>query len=453
MMSYGITRSPMLQTAKQRLQALLKIPFVVSVAKFQVGTIVLILLGFVSSVLYARLLGVGQYGLYAVVSAFTGVMSMVTRFGQEATLATFLSEAYGRRDREEAARVLRYFVQSTAISLLIYTFLYLLAPVLAQHFQGNAQIGVLARILIINTILQSPAVLAFLVLQMNRQIGLVATLEGTRTALQLGLSVLLVAMGYGVVGMLVGTTVVSIVYVPICLWLYSRTAGKLGFPTLGSMLRTSLQPDTWSHFCQGLWIALDQNISKNLYPNAFYLLLNATASLEVVGLFRLALSLGDLPGNLLMPGITRTAAVSIPSIVGQNRKALRSSSIKLIQGTMGLIFVGVAGAAVCVPIFLPYVYGIKYIGAIPAFLIIVTHNIFTAVHVVSVPLARVFKRVWAIVVVNATGIAVSVGVYYLLLFCGISPLISISLALVYFHAHSLSLYAYLWTVARRQLHV
>jgi O-antigen/teichoic acid export membrane protein len=439
----------MLQTAQQRLQALLKIPFVRSVAKFQVGTIALILLGFVSSVLYARLLGVEQYGLYAVISAFTGVLSIVARFGQEATLATFLSEAYGRRDSEEAARVLRYYVQSTALSLLIYAALYFLAPLLALQFQGDADIGVLARILIINTILQSPAVLAFLVLQMNRQIGLVATLEVARTALQLVFSILFIVLGFRVVGMLMGMVLVSIIYVPICLWLYQRTAAKLGFPTFGTMLSTCLRRDTWTHFSQGLWIAFDQNISKNLYPNMFYLVLNATASLEVVGLFRLALSLGDLPGNLLMPGITRSAAVSIPNIVGQNRKALKSSSIKLIKGTMALIVAGVVGAAVCVPLFLPHVYGEKYIGAIPAFLIIVTHNIFTAVHVVSVPLARVFKRVWAIVVVNITGIAVS-GLLYLVLLYVCSPLISISLALVYFHAHSLSLYVYLWTVARKQ---
>ncbi len=433
----------------QRIRTLFAIPFVQNVAKFQIGTTILIATGFVSSIIYARLLGVEQFGLYAVVSAFTGLITIITRFGQETTLTTFLPEAFGRKDTQDIARALRYFIQSTALSLVLYAILFIWAPQLAHLFQGNPQIGILARFLIINTMLQSPAVVAFLVLQMNRQVGLVTILEDTRAILQVGLGTFLILRGYGLEGVLIGTTAISAIYVPLSLWLYERTAKKMHFPSLWSIFATSLNRGTGDHFWQGLWIALDQNIMKNIYPNLFYLALNATASLEAVGIFKIAMSLADVPGNLVMPGITRTSSVSIPHIVGQNRKALKSSCIKLIKGSMALIVIAVVGAMICIPIFLPFVYGKQYIPAIPIFLLLVPTNIFAAMHVVSVPLARVFKRVWAIVIVNLTGVLLA-----LALFSGLhlilSPLIAMALAISYFYLHTLLIYVYLWQVVKRQ---
>lgn len=425
-----------------------KVPFVQSVATFQAGSIAMTLIGFASSIVYARFLGVEQYGVYAVVSSFAGLVGIVGSFGQETTLVTFLAEAAGKRHEEEIHRVLRYFLQSSAVSSLTFVLLAIAAPALADMLQDDASIGTLSRILLMNSALQFAPVLAFLTLQLEHRVGLVALFENIRSLAQLLLATALLVLGLGVKGILLAGLTVSAAYVPLSLMLYRSSARALGFPSLCSLLQNILAGGTSTYIRQGLWIAMDRNVSTNIYPHLFFLVLNSTTSLQVVGFFRLALRLAQLPLQLLMPGITRVSAVTIPMIAGRDRRALKSACVKLLKGTMGLMVLAAICAALLVPPLLPYVYGAAFTPSVPAFLLLLPASILAALHVASVPLSRVFCRVWAMIFFNVTGIIGGL-LTYIVLYRTIEPLIAIAVGVVIYQALSLLLYLDIFLLMHR----
>ncbi len=409
---------------------------------FQMGSIVMLLTGFASSVMYARLLGLKEFGLYSIISAFVGIFGILASYGQEGTTMIFLSEAVGKKDRKAAARVLRYYVQMTCFGTVAYICVFLLAPLLSEALQHNATIGSYGRLVLLNTMLQPISTLAFLALQLEHRIKTVVILEAGSDIAQLILSTVFLLLGWGVPGLLLGTLIVSVVSFPCLLWLYNASAKRQGFPTLWETLSTIGQGETAMYVRQGFWVALDQNIGKNLYPNLFYIVLSATVSLETVGLFRLAMRLAGLPLSLVMPSITRMTGVTIPRIASGDPDALFSSIRKVLLGTLGLVFVISCAAAIIVPPLIPYVYGASFAKAGPIFIALLLPNFLSSSHVLSVPLLRLMKRVWMISLTNLVGMGIAVISYYALL--TLLPAVwSVCVSITVFQTVSLFLFAYI----------
>ena len=107
--------------------------------------------------------------------------------------------------------------------------------------------------------------------------------------------------------------------------------------------------------------------------------------------------------------------------------------------------VAVAGAAICVPPLVPVVYGSEFSGAIGAFLFMLPINLLFAFDTVAMPIARLYKKMLAVIVVTLTGVLIGIGLYYLLAPL-ITPLYAISSSIVYYYIHALLLYAYLYWV-------
>lgn len=420
-----------------------RIPFVRHAATFQIGSIVMTATGLLSSVLYARLLGIEQFGLFAVVSSFTGVICIIASFGQETTLVTFLSEAVGRKNQTDTETVLRYFIQSTLLAVALYAVLFILAPILAAYLNSGETVGGLARLLILNTALQSPPVLVFLMLQIRGQVALVTILENIRALLQVGFSIVFLLLGHGVEGIIWSMLIVSVIYLPVCAVLYRRHARILGFPHMKMLLQTFHHGGTAPYFRQGLWIAFDRQISRNLYPNLFLLVLEKTSSLSVVGLFRLALRLGSLPAEMITPNITRLSAVTIPKLAAQSTERLKEACLKLMKGMLGIISLAILGVALIVPPLVPVVYGAQFSESILPLLIILPFNFISAFSVATIPVARIFKKVWMLTVSNSLGIVVGLSGFFLLREL-IGPLNAMSASILLYHINSIVLALVLW---------
>lgn len=416
--------------------------FVRRVATFQVGFLVSVGIGMLSSVVYPMLLGPRQYGLYAVVMALAGLLSIIVSFGQEVTLTTFLSEAVGKKDRTAIQTVLAYFAQATFAASILYALLIIIAPY-AGLLQGNASVGLYARWVLLNSALQFPAVLLFITLQLGHHIRLITILENIRTALQFGLSTLLIVQGWEVMGILIGTLAISILYVPLCILLYRRYAKDANLPGLRDILRNMRRGGTRTYFAQGLWIAIDRNTVSNLHPNILIMLLGATASLEVVGIARLGLRLAMLPATFLAGSIARVASVTVPQLLVKDRKNFASAAIKLIFGSVGLHALAGIGAAILIPPLIPYVYGTEFRAVIPVLLIMLPLNLFTSSHMISIPLLRLSKKIYMNTLNFALGLGIAIA-GFLVLRTMIDPLIAFSLAVLYVHAHGILIYLYIW---------
>lgn len=429
-------------TIFRRLYKLRGVPFVQNFAKLQIGTVINMATGFVSLVVFPRVLGLEMYGLYAVVAAFAGLLSFFCAFGQETTCAIFFAEATGKKDRDAQQSVLRYFVQSWLLTVVVSIVLMLIAPWLGASIEGNALVGDYARLIILNMVLQAAPTLSFIMLQNYQEINTLVVWENTRTVLQFALSTALLLMGWGIAGILLGPLIVSIVYFPLCLLQYRRIARERNLPFLSQIVGSVTRIDTGKFFVQGLWITLDRNISGNLYPNLFIMLLNATTTLENVALFRLALRLASLPGSLIMPNVSRLATVYIPKLIGSPAALIKSNCIKLVKGAMGLTFLVCMGAAVCIPLFWPLVYGTEFTAAIPLFLVLLPLNLMAVTHVASVPLLRVLGKTWSMIAVNILGVALACGGYYVLL-PWVAATYAMAIAVLMYNLHTLLLFAYI----------
>ncbi len=429
-------------TIFRRLYKLRGVPFVQNFAKLQIGTVISLGTGFVSLVVFPRVLGLEMYGLYAVVAAFAGLLGFFCAFGQETTCAIFFAEATGKKDSAAQQSVLRYFVQSWLLTVVVSVVLIAIAPWLGASIEGNVLVGDYARLILLNMVLQAAPTLSFIMLQNYHEINTLVVWENTRTVLQFALSTIFLLMGWGIVGILLGPLVVSTVYFPLCLLQYRRIARERNLPSLSQIVRDVTRMDTGKFFVQGVWITLDKNISGNLYPNLFIMILNATTTLENVALFRLALRLASLPGTLIMPNVSRLATVYIPKLIGSPVALIKTNCAKLIKGATGLTFLVCLGAAVCVPLFWPLVYGDEFTAAIPLFLVLLPLNLMAVTHVASVPLLRVLGKTWSMIVVNVIGVALACGGYYVLL-----PVIpanyAMAIAVLIFNLHTLLLFAYI----------
>jgi O-antigen/teichoic acid export membrane protein len=416
--------------------------FVRKVAKFQVGFMVTIGVGMLSSVVYPSLLGLEQFGLYALTSALAGLLSIPASFGQDTTLIIFMSEAVGKKDHAAIRRVMAYYFQATIAATVIYAVLIALTPLIAAS-RGTAEIGTYTQWILLNVALQAPIVLFVYTLQMSQRIGLISILESVRNFLQFGVSSVLLLMGYGIMGILVGTAAVSVAFIVCTLPFYNRFADVAGFPRLGDIIRSAGMRGTGTYFIQGLGISVDRNVTANVHPNLLLTLLSATAPLEAVGIARLALRLATLPSTILSGSISRVASVSVPQILAKDRKHFGSAAVKLILGCVGLHALAVLGAAIFVPPLVPYVYGREFIGVIPAFLVMVPLSIFTSSHVISIPLLRLSKKIYLSTINFIIGLAIATGIY-LLLYPIIDPALAFGIAVLYVHVHGTLIYLYVW---------
>lgn len=439
----------MVRNAIRRLHRLSNVSFVRGVATFQVGSVVMLGVGFASSILYARLLGVHEYGLYAIVTAFAGLVGIAASYGQETTLATFLSEAVGKKDGEKATLVLRYFAQATGLSLAAYAILVLGAPYLTLLFGHEERIAYLTRLVLMNSALQWPSALLFVALQLQRRYALIAILENGVDILQVALATLFLWWGWDIEGLLSATLAVTVATVPVFLLLYERSATAQGLPTLGAIADHVFRRDTGALFRQGWWIALDQQIGKNLYPNLFFTILGNTASLHTVGIFRLGFRLATLPGSLIMPSVTRMTTFSIPRLAGTDVQTFIAACAKVLLGTVGLSAGATVGAAIFVPPLLTTVYGVEYADAVYPFLALLPINVIAATHAISVPLLRLRRKVWLISITNGIGITLAIGLYSLLRESIPSPMAAMSAAMLVYHVFSLTLFRELYAMHRR----
>jgi O-antigen/teichoic acid export membrane protein len=423
--------------------------FIKGVATYQVGNVVSILTGMASSIVYARLLGVREFGLYAGISAVAALLGLVATYGQETAATTFFAEAIGKKDHAAMERTIRYYVQASLVATGVTFVLVALAPVLSAWLQHGAEIGQYVRVVLLNSAMEPPNFLFFLVLQINHRITELTLWENSLNILQLLLATILLLLGWGIWGILVGTIAVTAVTVPLFLYFYERNAQRSGFPRLEILVPRLLKWDTGQYMEQGFWMALDQGIGKTLYPNLFFVILAATAPLEAVGIFRLAFRLATLPLSFIMPPITRMTAIVMPRIAGEGYRQTISASQKVLLGSVSLAILAVVGMAILAPPLIPILYGTAYLKAIPFLLILLPVNVIAAAQVLTIPVLRVYRRVWAIILLNLLGLAAAITSYETL-YAHLTPLFAISIAIVVFHLVSLLLFPYLGYLFRHQ---
>lgn len=393
------------------LLSFIRVPFIRDVTTMQMGRIVMIGSSFLASILYARFLGLGGYGEYAVILAFTGTAGIITNLGQQATALTFFAESYGKKDRMSQGNILQYFMITSLLSIVFLGILALFAPLLTEWFHGKREIGILARMIFVSSMFEFGFIWYSITLQVTRHIRFLTILENTKTLLQLILATVFLFFGLHVFGVLLSSLIVSILFCFVSFFLYSRLQKTHDVPGFREAVQHRHMRHLWKYAKDGIWIAIDKNLGS-LYPTVFIFAVSTQTSEAITGLVRLGFKLASLPASMAIASISRLASSVIPTIIGQVNMDVFTKIRMLFFNTFKIhIFVSVA-AAICITIFLPYVYGEHFRPAIYPFLIIVFLNLSLGLHAIATPILRVLSKIHIAAYLSVIGITVGLGILF-----------------------------------------
>lgn len=428
------------------LSPLLRVRFVRDLLTMQAGKAVPMICGFLSSILYPNLLGLGGYGRYAIVLSLVGVLSLFTNLGQNHSALAFLAEAHGRKDSQALRGVGRYYFMASIVTILIHAAVFPFLPMIARAAYGDADLGYMAQLVFAASMLDPLYNYYCIVLQTVREIRVLTVMENAYTTLQLGLGVLLLVMGHGVAGVLWGSVITSALSVLLALCLLPGLHKRYQFPKLRSLITIDTKA-FGAYGKNGFWIAVDKNIS-NLYPNLFLFALSLRSTQEAVGLVRLAFKYGNLPASFVLSNISRLASSVVPTMIGQGSATLKQSMKKLVRSTVAMHLAATLGAAIAVPLFFPMLYGRGFGDALRPFWVVLLLHSGLAIHALITPVLRVKNKVYLAIAFNVPGLLLGIGAFFATAGTLLTPLWAFSLSLAVYHVVSLGIVFPAWRLVR-----
>lgn len=269
--------------------------FGLEVSKGLLAKVILALVGFLGSVVFARVLGPAGYGTYYVILSVAAVMdNPISGFG--IACKKRISEA----DSDTGEILVAGLLIAAIGSLLMFVGVFLLAPWIDRF---DTERGLLFVALVFT------ALVFFKMIQPMvagvGEFGTAIVLDMVRSLLTIPLQiVLVVSVGLGVGGMVYGLTGATLLTLPLALWVLGV---RPSIPSLETM--------------RSLWVFARHSIPGNFVGTAYgkldVLLLSALLSSAAAGQYQIALQL-TLPGLLLASVMGSGLFVEVSSQVSRD---------------------------------------------------------------------------------------------------------------------------------------
>lgn len=367
-----------------------RMPFVRDVLMVQAGSVVLMAAGFLSSVAFARFLGVEGYGLYAVIVAFAGTASAFFNIGQGQSLYVFFSESFGKKDRRGMSAVLANFIEIACFNMVLLGLLAYAMPYLSERLYGDPMIGRYARILCFFQMSEIWNSMTLILLQSIRKIRLKVFLEQAANLSFLGLAVTVLALGGKIEGILLTQLSVSLFFLPvslITLWFVSR---EHGIPGVREVLRVPFR-ESKQYMAQGLIITADKTIG-NFFPQGLFFLFSLFVPASFIGTARIAVQLANIPRSILLPQAGDLSTAAFAKMKAEGTDIVRRNAAKLIKHALAFHALLSLGAAIAFPPIIYFFYGPGYFDAIPLTLWLLLILLLSSLTIASSPILRLYRR-------------------------------------------------------------
>ena len=320
----------------------------------------------------ASLLGAADLGLYSLAFAVYGVLQLLVQPPVFSTAVVFFSDARLRGKREEARRILAFFLKSQLIlSLLLLGVGSLLIGSLSSLLFGTTLPSHLVIVLMLQNLASSFYLFAGLfflglrAMKAHAALGLADAF--VRSALVLGA----VVAGFGVQGAIWANVLAYIVGSGYGFLAYKGYA-KRKQPPYSSVSTIWRQRGFWEDCRKYLRVNMAFHVNKGLfsiYENLPVVLVSHFAGLAATGQFAVALRLANIPRVLANPLITNTRS-RFPEARVQGLKFLRQTYRKIARVslmTLGGISILLVPAGY---VFFLWFSGGSYLAAFPLYLII-----------------------------------------------------------------------------------
>jgi O-antigen/teichoic acid export membrane protein len=411
------------------------------VCTMQIGRVIYTGATFAASIFFARILGIEQYGLYAVVLAFISTLKAFTNLGQSTTLLVFFAEEYGKKNRKGMACVLKNFLQVSLVHIMLLGALAISARTLSIIFYDNVAIGSFAIAIFIFHMFEIANSGMLLILQAVRRIKLKTIMEQSAVIIALTLGIISLLLGYGIWGIIISQLITSIVFVIISSVVYRKMMKEYGLPGLRETLCVKSQ-ETHEYLKQGLWFAVDKSIG-NLYPNGFLFVLSLVAPVSTIGIARIAVQLASLSGSLVLPQVAELSTTVLANMKVQGMDVLRKNVLRVLKHSLLLHITFSLGAIIILPFLIPLFYGQEYAAAIPMTIWMIFIGMLSGLNVNNTPLLRLFRKTYVSTSWSAISISLSCIMLYMMLqnFSPTSALVA-SIALYYLINQGITRYVY-----------
>jgi len=363
--------------------------FVRDVLTLQVGNVLSMGIGFVKSIVLARLLGVEGFGQYAVVTTVAGTLSVFTNFGQNQAADTFFAEQYSMKNADGMRTVIKYCFLLTGIAAFVLMLLALGATTIMDRFYGLPTLGFAAALAFLSAMIAGWEAPFVTMMQSVRSIRTLTILENVDALLQCMLSIGLVLMGWGVLGIFIGLFVTKAIMLATRIVIHRAISIKFKLPSLRSSFRSKGRMVPLLK--QGFWIAVDKNVG-NLFPQGFLFVMSFFTSAAVVGFAQLAYKIGSLPSTFILPQLARMSTTVLPALRAQGTDILRRNCALLLKHALLVHTAASMASLVVIPFFILVFYGAAFSAAITPALWIVIIRIISALNLVNQPLFRLFKK-------------------------------------------------------------
>lgn len=367
------------------------IAFVRDILTMQSGTIVYLAATFLSSVVFARVLGVEQYGIYAVALALVGTINTFINFGQGSALLVFFSENFGKKDRAGMAAVVRNFVDVSAVCSLLLLLAAFLAPQLSVWIYDRSDIGIFSAILFLSAAIDIWNSLPIVLLQATRTVRQKVILEQSANVSFIALAILSLLLGYGIMGIVVSQLLAGCIFLPISFIVLRRSARSLALPGIRDVLHVRFA-ETRPYLVQGLLFSADKSIG-NLFPNGLFFIMSFVTTPGIVGLCRIAMKFSTLPRTLILPQVVELSTTVLSSLKAQGIDVLRRSTATIIKHTVAIHAAMSFGALLLVPPIMYFLYGPEYAAAIPLTLWLILLSLPISLCIANSPILRLFRKI------------------------------------------------------------
>ncbi|MCX6796613.1 MAG: oligosaccharide flippase family protein [Candidatus Falkowbacteria bacterium] len=349
-----------------RLKNLPKKSFLRDAFIMQIGTFFSTGMAVLASILYARILGVHGYANYALIFAFAGIVSTFMNVGSDQTVLTLMSAAYARKDKQEITDLLSYYLVITSIfAVVIGVVALLFAPLITTKLYSNANIGNMARMIIVANIVQIVWSMYVLILQIIRKIKKLTWLENINKIFMSAVPLVFVLTGFGLSGLVFGYFMVCLIFAIYALIRYNNLCFENQLlpswqEIISNISQVASKKYTY-YFKYGFLIAVDKNIGSLYSTIPFFIL--GTYSLEAVAFVKIAIAYAQIPSIVLSP-ISRLLMVKLPQSKVISLKILRRDYLRSISGSLVITVPLAILLYLIAPIFIPLFYGNKFMPAV-----------------------------------------------------------------------------------------
>lgn len=399
----------------ERIRAFLQRKFVRDTLTLQIGKIGTTGMTILSSVLVFRLLRPEAYGAWALTFSFFTIWQTFNLTGVNISTSTRLAMAVGAQDEPEILNLTAFYVQmSTAWAVISTLVLVLIGPTIAGlAYNGDSQIGVLSVWLSLTVLPDALYSLVIIAFQSQRAMRTLAVLQNINQFVLLIATLVTLLVNPTPEGMVASRLVYSFSTLVIALIFYQRMRQDFAipYPHFGKILWGALRVSPRQYWRFGVLNAIDKNVA-NLYTEIPLQIVGIYGGKAAAGYLELAFKAMTLP-SVFTSAIFDNLQAAVPQAVGRQDFARLQRNFTRVMLTLTLGAIGFYVVfALIVPLFVPLIYGLDSIPAVPVIQVLSVYGAVTMVGGIFGPLYRaldlmlpaLFIKIAALIIVLLPGL-------------------------------------------------